>query len=135
MILLLQVQNPKIAFTANAFVRALQTYGEDVFKLVPFFGKIRINEKALCCHPQIMKTSLTEEWMQSLLHHWFDIVDYFPEAITEMDGLKKLNSFDVDNVIVFVDTLYEYSTLNRTYATDELYTVDQLPLLLYSHQN
>lgn len=125
---------PKIAFTAKAFVRALQLYGADVFKLVPFFGKLYVDENKLCALTR--DNHLDESWMKPIVEHWFDISNYHDDSFAaEWEKLVMLDKDYPDNIIVFVDSLSEYSKLNRTYASDELLTVDQLPLLLKQHNN
>lgn len=123
------IQTPKIAFTAKALVRALQLYGEDVFKLVPIFGKLYVDEDKLCsitCNDH-----LDELWIKPIVEHWFDIRNYYDDVFeSECEKLAMLDKDYPDNILVFIDTLAEYSKLNRIYASDELLTVDQLPLLL-----
>lgn len=123
------IQIPKIAFTAKALVRALQLYGEDMFKLVSIFGKLYVDEDKLC---EITHNShLDEPWMKPIIEHWFDIRSYHDDIFaSECEKLAMLDKDYPDNILVFVDTLAEYSKLNRIYASDELLTVDQLPLLL-----
>lgn len=127
----MEVQKPRIAFTANAFVHALQTYGENLFELVPVYGKLFVNEHYLCGHREIIPAHLDEEWLAPLLRHWFDIQD--PPPFGETDEIAILTKLDLlypDNVIVVVDKLREYSRLNRIYANDELYTTEKLRELL-----
>lgn len=123
----MEVQKPRIAFTANAFVHALQTYGENLFELVPTYGKLFVNEYHLCGHREITHAHLDEEWLKPLIHHWFEIADPPPFGETdEITILSKLDQLYPDNVIIVVDKLREYSRLNRVYANDELYTTEEL---------
>lgn len=131
----LPVQKPKLAFTTNAFVRALQTHGELIFQLVPIYGKLLVDEHALIGHPEIVNEHLDTPWLKALIDHWFDIKDPYVgiHAVSqeeELTNLIKLNHIEVDNVIVFVDKLSEYSALNRTYANDDLKTVADIPNFL-----
>lgn len=128
-------EQPKLAFTANAFVHCLQEYGESLFQLVKKHGKLYVCERALCEHPEVDTTSLTADWLKVLLNHWFDILDPpHREEYDEMASLVCLDSFYPDNVIVVVDKLREYSRLNRTYANDELITTEQLyNLIMEAH--
>ena len=123
----MEMQKPRIAFTTNAFVHALQTYGENLFLLVPTYGKLFVNEHYLCGHREIVRSCLDDEWLKPLMNHWFDIID--PPPFGESDEiaiLAKLDQLYPDNVIVVVDKLREYSRLNRVYANDELYTTEKL---------
>lgn len=123
----MEVQKPRIAFTANAFIHALQKYGEHLFTLVPAYGKLFVNEYCLCGNEEVTRAHLDDEWMKPLVNHWFDIVDPPPFGETdEITILSKLDTLYPDNVIIVVDKLREYSRLNRVYANDELYTTEQL---------
>ena len=123
----MEMQKPRIAFTSNAFVHALQEYGEHLFSLVPVYGKFFVNEYYLCGHREVVRAHLDDEWLKPLINHWFDIVDPPPFGETdEITILSKLDTLYPDNVIVVVDKLREYSRLNRVYANDELYTTEQL---------
>lgn len=127
----MEVQKPRIAFTANAFVHALQTYGEALFLLVPTYGKLFVNEHYLCGNREIAQSHLDDEWLKPLMNHWFDIVD--PPPFGESDEITILTKLDLlypDNVIVVVDKLREYSRLNRVYSNDELYTTEDIGELL-----
>lgn len=127
----MEVQKPRIAFTANAFVHALQTYGENLFELVPVYGKLFVNEHYLCGHKEITRAHLDEAWLAPLLQHWFDIQDPPPFGETdEIAILAKLDLLYPDNVIVVVDKLREYSRLNRVYSNDELCTTENVGELL-----
>lgn len=101
--------------------------GEDLFELVPIYGKLFVSESHLCQNPEVAEAHLDDYWLQPLLHHWFDIIDspYFEET-DEIMKLSRLNELYPDNVIVVVDKLQEYSRLNRTYANDDLYTTDSI---------
>ena len=126
------LQKPRIAFTTNAFVHALQTYGEQLFTLVPVYGKFFVNEHYLCGNREIVCSHLDDDWLKPLMNHWFDIVDPPPFGETdEITILSKLDELYPDNVIVVVDKLREYSRLNRIYANDELYTTEKLQELLF----
>lgn len=127
----MEVQKPRIAFTVNAFVHALQTYGEDLFLLVPTYGKLFVNEHCLCGNREIVCAHLDDEWLKPLMNHWFDIIDPPPFGETdEITILTKLDQLYPDNVIVVVDKLREYSRLNRVYSNDELYTTENIGELL-----
>lgn len=123
----MEMQKPRIAFTSNAFIHALQTYGEQLFSLVPVYGKFFVNEHYLCGNRDVVRAHLDDEWLKPLMNHWFDIVDPPPFGETdEITILSKLDQLYPDNVIIVVDKLREYSRLNRVYANDELYTTEQL---------
>ena len=126
------MKKPKIAFTANAFVHALQIYGENLFlKLVPTYGKLFVNENTLCGQADIIQASISDEWLTPLINHWFEITNPPPFGETdEITILSKLDSLYPDNVIVVVDKLREFSRLNRVYSNDELYNVEQLYSLM-----
>lgn len=122
---------PRIAFTANAFVHALQTYGESLFKLVPIYDKLIVSEWHLCGNEEVVQAHLDDEWLRPLTEHWFDIIDPPPFGETdEITILSKLDELYPDNVIIVVDKLREFSRLNRIYASDALITTEQLLLLL-----
>lgn len=124
-------EQPKLAFTANAFVHCLQEYGEGLFRLVKKYGKLYVCERALCEHPEVDTTSLTADWLQILLNHWFEILDPpHRDEYDEMASLVCLDSLYPDNVIVVVDKLREYSRLNRTYANDELITTETVGMMI-----
>lgn len=122
---------PRIAFTANAFVHALQTYGESLFNLVPVYDKLYVSEWHLCGNEEIIQAHLDDAWLKPLIEHWFDIIDPPPFGETdEIAILSKLDELYPDNVIIVVDKLREFSRLNRIYASDALITTEQLLLLL-----
>lgn len=132
----MQVKKPRIAFTANAFVHALQEYGEYLFDLVPIYGKLYVSEWHLCSNRDVVQAHLDADWLKPLLHHWFDITD--PPPFGENDEitiLSKLDQLYPDNVIVVVDKLGEFSRLNRVYSNDELYTTEQLFKLIKEAQD
>lgn len=127
----MEVQTPRIAFTANAFVHALHFYGAHLFDLVPTYNKLYVSEIHLCNHPAIQQASLDDEWLSPLISHWFDIIN--PPPFGERDEitiLAKLSNLYPDNIIIVVDKLQEYSRLNRIYSNDELYTTEKLYNLL-----
>lgn len=129
------IEKPKFAFTANAFVHCLQTYGDKLFDLVPKYGKLYVNEKALCEHEQVVRTSLDEPWLRVLIDHWFDITDPDPSTHsleTELTILSELDKLYPDNLYVVVDKLREYSRLNRIYSDDELLTTIDLHPFIYN---
>lgn len=132
----MQIKKPKIAFTANAFVHALQEYGEYLFDLVPIYGKLYVSEWHLCGNQDVVEAHLDADWLKPLLHHWFDIEDPPPFGETnEIAILSKLDQLYPDNVIVVVDKLREFSRLNRVYSNDELYTTEQLFKLIKEAQD
>lgn len=126
------MNKPKIAFTANAFVHALQIYGENLFfKLVPIYGNLFVNENALCGQEYIIQASISDKWLAPLIDHWFEITNPPPFGETdEITILAKLDTLYPDNIIIVVDKLREFSRLNRVYSNDELYSVEQLYSLM-----
>lgn len=128
---MLQVKKPVLAFTANAFVHCLQTYGENLFRLLEKYGKFYVSEWHLCGHREITHAHLDEEWVKPILTHWFDLIDPPPFGETdEITILSKLNDLHPDNVLVVVDKLREYSRLNRVYSNDELITTEDIGTML-----
>ena len=121
------MQKPRIAFTANAFVHALHTYGENLFELIPVHGKLFVDENTLCGHAEIVRAHLDDEWIKPIIHHWFEIESPPPFGYTdEISMLAKLSEIYPDNVVIVVDKLREYSRLNRVYANDELCNTEEL---------
>ena len=133
----LQVKKPRIAFTADAYVKAIALYGERLFDLIPIYGKIIVIEEALIFNDQLENASLLDPVPAAIIAHWFDITDPTATLLclnvdpsVELDRLAELNKIYPDNVLIIMDNLRDYAVLNRTYAQDELLTLSQLQGLI-----
>lgn len=125
------MQKSHIVFSVDAYIRAVQTYGNVLFSLVPEYGKFYVNEAKLCHHAEVDRAHLDDGWIKVIVKHWFDIQDFpFGDYENEIDAIRKLDHLYPDNVIVVVDKLREYAILNRTYSTNDIYSVEELGSLI-----
>lgn len=125
---LLTPKKPKYAFTANAFVRALEFWGQDLFTLPT---KIIVCEHSLLTHPAIKDVSSSISHVAALVHkHWYDIESPLTYGLSESDNewqaLERLANQHPDNVYLCIDTINELAYFSRVYASDELLNIAEL---------
>lgn len=123
----LKPKTPKYAFTANAFVKAIEYYGERLFTLP---GKLIVVENALLNHPDVKDMSTLVNPVAAIIHkHWFDIESPVIYGLTdnqEWQALERLYDHHPDELYLCIDTVNELAYFNRVYSNDELLNVVEL---------
>ena len=123
----LKPKPPKYAFTANAFIKALEYYGENLFQLP---GKLIIVENALLEHPAVKDQSTIISPIAAMIHkHWFDIESpsmYGLNDEQEWQALERLYDRHPDELYLCIDTINELAYFNRVYSNDELLNIAEL---------
>lgn len=124
----LKPKSHKYAFTTNAFITALNFWGEDLFRLP---GKLIVVEGSLLNHPLIREESIATNPIAALVYkHWFDIMSPISYGLNqetqEWQALERLQSEDPDNIYLCVDTINELAYFNRVYSNDELLNIADL---------
>lgn len=118
---------PKYAFTANAFVKAIEYYGERLFALP---GKLIVVENALLEHPDVKdKSTVVDPVAAIITKHWFDIespATYGLKDEQEWQALERLYDQHPDELYLCIDTLNELAYFNRVYSNDELLNIAEL---------